>query len=146
MQELRRTRSGPFVEKDSTRLHDLAYWHIESKEKGKDEILKRFVQPVENALDLIPKIFIRDSAVDAVCHGASLTAPGVLSLESGIIEGSMVAVFSLKSEAVSLGRSLVSSDRMLGMKHGVVVQTKRVIMPVGTYPKMWKSSEKNNGR
>jgi len=145
MQELRRTRSGPFVENDAVRLHDLAYCYVEWKEKKEDEILKRFVQPVENALGAVPKIFIRDSAVDAVCHGASLTAPGVLSLESGIGEGSMVAVFTLKNEAVSLGKALVSSDRMLDMKHGVVVQTKRVLMPVGTYPKMWKSSEKHKG-
>jgi H/ACA ribonucleoprotein complex subunit 4 len=145
MQELRRTRSGPFVEEDAVRLHDLAYWYAESKKEGEDEItVKRFIQPMENALNHIPKIFIRDSAVDAICHGASLTAPGILSLESGIIEGSMVAVFTLKSEAVSLGKASVSSDRMLGMGHGTVVQTKRVIMPVGTYPKMWKSSEKNN--
>lgn len=46
-----------------------------------DTILRKFIQPMEKALALIPKIYVRDSAVDAVCHGANLTAPGVLSLE-----------------------------------------------------------------
>jgi H/ACA ribonucleoprotein complex subunit 4 len=96
---------------------------------------------MENALSLIPKINIRDSAVDAICHGASLTAPGVLSLETGINEGSMVAIFSLKGEAVALAKAVVSTDDALKMEHGVVAKTERVLMPRGTYPRAWRSEE-----
>jgi H/ACA ribonucleoprotein complex subunit 4 len=142
MQELRRTRAGPFVEnRDSATLHDVAYWFMEWQEQKDEKILRKFIQPMENALALIPKIYIRDSAVDAICHGASLTAPGVLSLETGINEGSIVAVFSLKGEAVALVKAVVSTDDASKMEHGIVAKTERVLMPRGTYPKAWRSEE-----
>jgi H/ACA ribonucleoprotein complex subunit 4 len=145
MQELRRTRAGPFVEDNSVILHDAAYWFMKWQEKNDEKFLKQFVQPMERALALVSKIYIRDSAVDAVCHGASLTAPGVLSLESGIERDSMVAVFSLKGEAVALAKALANSEEALNMEHGVVAKTARVLMPRGTYPKCWKSSGEKNG-
>jgi H/ACA ribonucleoprotein complex subunit 4 len=142
MQELRRTRSGSFVENESiVTLHDVAYWFMEWQQQKDESILRKFIQPMENALSLIPKIYIRDSAVDAVCHGASLTAPGVLSLETGINESSMVAVFSLKGEAVALAKAVVSTDDVLKIEHGVVAKTERVLMPRGTYPRAWRSEE-----
>jgi len=144
MQELRRTRAGPFVDGNSVILHDVAYWFMQWQETKDEKILKRFIQPMERALALVPKVVIRDSAVDAVCHGASLTAPGVLSLETGIKSGSMVAVLSLKGEAVALARAVASSEQMLDMEHGVVASPERVLMPRGTYPKCWKSGGKKD--
>lgn len=143
MQELRRTRAGPFVENsgDSVTLHDVAYWFAEWQEQKNDEFLKKIIQPMEKALALVPKIYIRDSAVDAVCHGANLTAPGVLSLETEIEKGSMVAILTLKGEAIALAKALASTKEILEMEHGMVAETKRVLMPRGTYPKCWKSGE-----
>ena len=145
MQELRRTRAGPFVEQGSVTLHDLAYWFSEWQRTKNEKCLKKFVQPMENALALVPKLFIRDSAVDAVCHGASLTSPGILSLETGMQDGSMVAIMSLKGEAVALGKALVTSEEASTMEHGMVVKTLRVLMPRGTYPKRWRSGGKTDG-
>ena len=143
MQELRRTRAGPFVENGNiVTLHDVAYWFMEWQRQKDEKILRKFIQPMEEALALVSKIYIRDSAVDAICHGANLTAPGVLSLETEINNGSMVAVFSLKGEAVALAKAVASSEEILNMEHGVVAKTERVLMPRGTYPKRWKSGEK----
>jgi len=144
MQELRRTRAGPFVDGNSVILHDVAYWFMQWQDSKDEKILKQFIQPMERALALVPKVVIRDSAVDAVCHGASLTAPGVLSLETSIKSGSMVAVLSLKGEAVALARAAASSEQILGMEHGVVASTERVLMLRGTYPKCWKSGGKKD--
>ncbi len=141
MQELRRTRSGPFVESKSAILHDVAYWFTQWQESKDEKILRGFVHPVEQALVLIPKMIVKDSAVDAVCHGAKLTARGVLSIDSGIEANSMVVVMTLKGEAVSLAKSLVSSEQILSMERGIVASTERVFMPRGTYPKSWKSGE-----
>jgi len=142
MQELRRTRAGPFVENgDIVTLHDVAYWFMEWQQQKDEKILRKFIQPMERALALIPKIHIRDSAVDAICHGANLTAPGVLSLETGIHSGSMVTVLTLKGEAVALAKAVASTEEILNMGHGVVAETKRVLMPRGTYPKCWRSGE-----
>ena len=142
MQELRRTRAGSFAENsDIVTLHDVAYWFMKWQEQKDDEILRKFVQPMEKALDLVPKIYIRDSAVDAICHGASLTAPGVLSIETGIDSGSMSSVFTLKGEAVALAKAAASTEEILETEHGIVAQTMRVLMSRGTYPKRWRSGE-----
>lgn len=142
MQELRRTRAGPFVEDENiVTLHDVAYMFMEWQEKKEDAKLKSFIKPMEKALALVPKIYIRDSAVDAICHGANLTAPGVLSIETGIKTGSAVALFTLKGEAVALATAQSSTEDILKMEHGVVAKTRRVLMPRGTYPKCWRSGE-----
>ena len=142
MQELRRTRAGPFIENgDIVTLHDVAYWFMEWQKQKDEKILRKIIQPMEKALALIPKIYVRDSAVDAICHGASLTAPGVLSLETGISKDSMVAIFTLKGEAIALAKALVSTEEIFKMDHGVVAKTERVLMMRGTYPKCWKSGE-----
>ena len=141
MQELRRTRAGPFVENSNARvtLHDVAYWFAEWEEKKDEKFLRKIIQPMEAALALIPKIVVRDSAVDALCHGANLTAPGILSVETGIGKGSMLAVFTLKGEVVALAKALVSTEEILNLRHGTVATLQRVVMPRGTYPKVWKS-------
>lgn len=141
MQELRRTRAGPFVENstDKVTLHEVAYWFAEWEKEKDAQNLRKFIQPMESALALIPKIVVRDSAVDALCHGANLTAPGVLSAETDIQKDSMTAVFTLKGEAVALAKALLPTEEILDLKHGTVATLQRVLMPRGTYPKVWKS-------
>ena len=141
MQELRRTRAGPFTENATSlvRLHDVAYWFSEWQEKKDPKILRKFIQPMEIALALVPKIVVRDSAVDALCHGANLTAPGVLAVETGVTKGDMVAVLTLKGEAIALAKALLSTEEILNLKHDTVATLQRVVMPRGTYPKVWKS-------
>jgi H/ACA ribonucleoprotein complex subunit 4 len=142
MQELRRTRVGPFVEDESlVTLHDISYLFSQWQETKDESMLRKFVYPMEKALDLMPKIYVRDSTVDALCHGAHLTAPGVLSLNAGIRIGDEVAVFTQKGEAITLSKATVSSESMLKMDHGFVAKTQRVLMPRGLYPKMWRSSQ-----
>ena len=144
MQELRRTRAGPFTENGNRKvtLHEVAYWFGEWKEKKEDQTLKKFIQPMENALALLPRIIVRDSAVDALCHGANLTAPGVLSMDSGITNDSIIAIFTLKGEAIALAKALQSTEEIVKLDHGTVATLQRVVMPRGTYPKVWRSSRK----
>ena len=141
MQELRRTRAGPFIESSAKKvtLHDVAYWFDEYEDKKDQSILCKFIEPMEVALMQLPKIIVRDSAVDAVCHGANLTAPGVLNVDTGIVKGSVVAIFTLKGEAVALAKALVSTQEIMELKHGAVAASVRVLMPRGTYPKVWKT-------
>jgi H/ACA ribonucleoprotein complex subunit 4 len=142
MQELRRTRVGPFVEdKSLVTLHDISYLFSLWQETEDESFLRKFISPMEKALELLPKVYVRDSAVDALCHGAHLTAPGVLSLDAGIRIGDTVVVFTQKGEAVNLAKAVVSSEKILKMDHGFVAKTLRVIMPRGIYPKKWRSSQ-----
>jgi H/ACA ribonucleoprotein complex subunit 4 len=142
MQELRRTRAGPFIEDESlVTLHDISYLFSQWQETKDESLLRKFVYPMEKALDLLPKIHVRDSAVDALCHGAHLTAPGVLSIDAGIKIGDTLVVFTQKGEAVTMAKAFVSSEKMLKMDHGFVARTQRVLMPRGIYPKMWHSNQ-----
>lgn len=137
MHELRRTRSGPFTEGDLVTMYDLSEALDFLREEGDEGPLKRIVRPVEDALALLPKLWIRDSAVEALCNGASLTMPGILRLESGFEVGDMVAVLTLKGEAVALMEAEASAGEIAESERGVAAKPVRVLMPRGTYPRMW---------
>jgi H/ACA ribonucleoprotein complex subunit 4 len=145
MQELRRSRAGPFTESSSTHvtLHDIAYWFGEYQAKKDSLFLHKFIEPMESALDLIPKITVRDSAVDALCHGASLTAPGVVTVDTEIQKDTLVAVMSLKGEVITLSKAVEPTERILDLEHGIVATPERVLMQRGTYPKVWKTGNDN---
>ena len=98
---------------------------------------------MEAALRHLPHLVIADNAVDAICHGAPLAAPGLLSLETDINKGDDVALFTLKGEAVAIARAEMNSQEMLASKTGIVAATERVIMEPGTYPKAWKLAERD---
>jgi H/ACA ribonucleoprotein complex subunit 4 len=138
MRELRRTRAGPLTEENGlVTLHELSAAQSEL-EAGNGEPLRAMIKPMEVALGSIPRIEIRDSAVDAICHGADLAVPGILKLDSSIEKNKPVAMFSLKGEAVALGRALMTSREMLDQERGFAAKTERVLMDRGTYPAMWK--------
>lgn len=137
MHELRRTRSGPFTEGDLVTMYDLVDALDLSKVEGDNGPLRRVIRPVEDGLALLPVVWIRDSAVDAVCTGAALAMPGILRLNSGIEKGSMVAVMTQKGEAVALMKAETSAEEVLKSEHGIAATPLRVLMPRGTYPKMW---------
>jgi len=139
MQELRRTRSGPFTDSsDLHTLHEVVDAHARFIE-GDESMIRNLVRPVEDALEYIPKIHIRDSAVDAVCHGARLALPGLVSVESPFPKDSTVAIMTLKDEAVALAKSTISSESIIQQEKGIAANVMRVIMPRGTYPKMWRN-------
>jgi len=138
MQELRRTRSGPFT--DEAGLHTL-HELVDAQARFLDEdetMIRKLVRPVEEALEYIPKICIRDSAVDAICHGAALAVPGIVSVEDPFSRDSTAAIMTLKGEAVALAKSLMSSESMIQQEKGIAAKVMRVIMPRGTYPRMWR--------
>ena len=110
------------------------------RESGDEEGFRKIIHPVEKALELIPKIYVRDSAVAAICHGAFATAPGVLSLETEIKKKDGVVIFTQKREAVAFAWALASSEQILKMNRGFVAKTVRVLMDRDIYPKMWSKS------
>lgn len=141
MQELRRTRSGPLKEDETlVTLYDLQDAYETWIEEKDETLLRKTILPVEKAIQHLPKIVIRDSAVDAICHGADLAAPGVLRLETGIKRGSLIAIMTQKGELVALAKAKMTSNEILEAEKGIVAKTERVIMDRGTYPKTWGSS------
>ncbi len=151
MRELRRTRVGTFWEDETlVSLHDLLDAYIFWKEEGDDIPLKKCIQPIEYAIRQFPKIYIRDSAIDALCHGASLTAPGVLKTSTGIQPNMPIAILSLKGELIAIGISTMTSNQIIEAEHGIIAKSKAVFMSPGIYPPWWSykkgHAEKSDGR
>ena len=138
--ELRRTRVGNLSEEKSFILQDLKDAYIFWKEEKDDKDIKSIIHPVERLLEHLPKIVIRDSAVDALCHGANLAVPGVVEIDSDIINGDMVAILTLKNEGVALANSMMSTEEIIQKDKGVCASLERVLMKKGTYPPIWKKA------
>ncbi len=142
MQELRRTKTGCFSEMDSFTLHDLKDAYVTWQEREDENLIKKIIQPMERLLDHLPKVILKDSAVDAICHGAALAVPGILELDSGIEKGDVVALMSSKGEAIALSKTLMDGDNLVKKDSGMAAKVTRILMEVGTYPRMWRSKNK----
>ena len=140
MAELRRTRAGPFNERngDLVNLHDLTDAYHFWVEDGDESYLRNAIKPMEVAADHLPQIFIKDSAVEAICQGAKLAAGGISMLSKGIKRRDLVAIKSLKGELVASGIALASTEEIMDADSGLVVDTNKVFMQPGVYPMAWK--------
>jgi H/ACA ribonucleoprotein complex subunit 4 len=141
MVELRRTRVSNLSEqKDGlVRLHDLADAYQRYKESRDDEKLRRVILPIEHCLEGIRAITVRDTAVDAMCHGAPLAVPGVIAVPKGLRAGELVGVYTLKGEIVGLAQAAMTKEEIEQNVRGIAFVMKRLIMRPGTYPKAWRS-------
>ncbi|MDI6917738.1 MAG: RNA-guided pseudouridylation complex pseudouridine synthase subunit Cbf5 [Thermoplasmatales archaeon] len=138
LQELRRTKAGGFDEDDSVTLQELKDAWICWKEENNEKEIRKIIMPMERMLEDFHKIRIRDSSVDAVCHGANLAVPGIVSLDNEIKKNETVAVLTLKDEGVAYGKALMTSEEIMNKKNGYAVSLQRVLMEPGTYPKCWR--------
>lgn len=139
MRELRRTRTGPYKEDETlVKMQEVSEALYLWKEKGDERLLRHVVLPVETAIAHLPKVMIRDTAVDAIAHGAHLAVPGIARLTKDVAPGKITAVLTLKGELVALGEPVKSAEEIAFMKRGIVVKTKRVYMKPGIYPAVWK--------
>lgn len=139
MAELRRTRVADFKEDETIKtLQDVNdayhYWTEDDDETP----LRECVLPMETAASHLKKIVIRDSAVDALCHGADLAAGGILQYSEGIKKNETLAIMTLKGELVAAGLALAFSPEIESADKGIMVDIKKVFMEPGTYPMMWK--------
>ncbi len=142
MVELRRTKVGPLDEADRiVSLYDLDIALKKWKEEGDETEIRRVIRPIEDCLDGIRKVVVKDSAVDAVCHGAMLAIPGILSLSRGIKKGETVVLLTAKGELVAIGEAAMTTEEVQSQSRGIAFPVRRVIMDPGTYPKMWKKQE-----
>ncbi|RLF36623.1 MAG: RNA-guided pseudouridylation complex pseudouridine synthase subunit Cbf5 [Thermoplasmata archaeon] len=140
LSELRRTRVGHLKEDDSVILQDVKDAVVFWKEEDDESFIREIIHPMEYMLDHLPKIIIRDSAVDALCHGANLALPGVVEVDSDIKKGDLVAVLTLKGEGVALMSTLMSTEEIIQKDKGICASPERVLMKKGTYPSIWKKT------
>jgi len=140
MIELRRTRVDQFRETDGlVTLHELANAFALWEETKDDSKLMKMIKPVELAFSELKSVVIRDSAVDAMCHGAQLAIPGVLQISPNLKKGDLVGVYTQKGEVVALAESTMSEEEIKDATKGYAFETKRIIMAPKTYPKKWRT-------
>jgi len=140
MEELRRIRSGPFDELRSHSLHEFTDACTRAR-AGDPGPLRKIILAVDEIVPDLPKIEIRDSAVDALCHGAQLAAVGIIHCDP-FRKDDLVAIITRAGEFVCLGRGIVSSTEFRPGDTGIVVSPHTVFMRPGTYPKGWKKHTK----
>jgi H/ACA ribonucleoprotein complex subunit 4 len=127
LRELRRTRVGGFGEEASCTAHQLeAAWKDYQSGKG-EEALRRLVLPVENAVEHIKAIIIKDSALPRALNGSPIFTAGLCKVQRGLRKGDMVAILSQKGELAALGWAGMSAAEMNG-KRGLAVKVDRVVM------------------
>jgi H/ACA ribonucleoprotein complex subunit 4 len=97
------------------------------------------IHPIENALSELKSIVIRDSAVDALCHGAQLAIPGILQISPNLQKDELVGIYTQKGEVVALAQSSMSGETIEETPKGHAFETKRIIMAPNTYPKKWRT-------
>ncbi|HET7344537.1 MAG TPA: RNA-guided pseudouridylation complex pseudouridine synthase subunit Cbf5 [Nitrososphaeraceae archaeon] len=142
MIELRRTRVSNFCENNDkfVRLHDLADAIQIYREKQDEVKLRRMIRPVEQCLELIPAVIIRDTAIDALCHGAQLAVPGILAVRKVRKMHELVGIYTLKGEVVGLAEAAMSIQDIKDSVKGIAFHMRRIIMKPGTYPRAWRSN------
>lgn len=139
MVELRRTRVSHFFERDGLiKLHDLYNAFHLYNEKNDEEKLRNVIKPIEICFKDLPTVVIRDTAVDALCHGAQLAIPGISELSPSIQKDDLVAIYTLKGEIVGLAQSLMNINEIVSNKNGISFTMNRLIMKPNTYPKGWR--------
>ena len=140
MTELRRPRSGMMEEKDSATLQDLRDAYILWQQNGREEWLRSLIRPMECLVEPLPKIIVKATAVDAICHGADLNIQGIHMLDDDIRKNALVALMTARGELVAIGKMVMSSQKIMSTDKGKAVDVDRVLMEPGHYPRMWHYS------
>lgn len=137
LKELVRTKVAGFNDQNWHTLQDLkdAY---EFHKEGNDKELRKILLPIESGISHLPKVYVLDTTVDTLCHGANLSIPGISKLDSNIKVNEDIAVLSLKNELVCIGKAMLDSDEIIKNEKGLAVNTSKVFMAPNTYKKFIK--------
>ncbi|MEL9998810.1 MAG: RNA-guided pseudouridylation complex pseudouridine synthase subunit Cbf5 [Thermoplasmata archaeon] len=132
--ELRRIRTGRIKEENAFTLQDLKD-AMEFFKNGDNSYLKKILRPGKELTDFLPKIIVKETAIEAIVNGAPLYSAGVEKVEGNLSLNSIVAIFSPQEELISLGKVVNNLD--ISSKDPFV-KMETVIMERGKYPKTWK--------
>jgi H/ACA ribonucleoprotein complex subunit 4 len=134
MLELRRTRVGDFKENDNLiTLQNLKDAFTIYQTESDETYLKKLIFPMEKMVSHLPKIYVRDTAVDALCHGASLASAGICYIDARIKPNMLIALMTLKKELIGFGTALKDAFQIYKAKSGILVKSNKVFMERGIY-------------
>jgi tRNA pseudouridine55 synthase/H/ACA ribonucleoprotein complex subunit 4 len=136
MQELRRSRSAQFSEEQIFTLHQVRD-AVESAKSGEDRELAEMILPMETSISRVPKVIIKESAAGAICHGARLSARGIIRVDSFQMED-IVSLYTEAGHLIGLGEALISSSRVTPGEKGLIVAPRIIFPEPDAYPAFWK--------
>ncbi|MGC8644771.1 MAG: RNA-guided pseudouridylation complex pseudouridine synthase subunit Cbf5 [Thermoplasmata archaeon] len=121
--ELRRIRSGPLGESSMVTLQKLKDAFTLYRE-GDSSLLSSIIIDPEVVTKDYSRVVIKESAIDAMAHGATVFRNGIIEDER---EGSTVRIMSPRGELLGMG-----------VREGQNVKPVVVLVDRGVYPKGWK--------
>lgn len=141
LKELRRENSGMFELSQCVTLQEIADAVWLWKECNNPEALQKIIHPTEKLLANRPYIVVKDSAASALCHGAPLLRPGLISIDGSLSAGQEVVVFTNKDEVVGIVKMTVSSQEVIKLENGQIGKPVMVLMEQDRYPAQWNNSK-----
>jgi len=138
MAQLVRSKAGPFTDKKMVTLQDVRDAFHYYNEENNEKFIRHCILPIEEGVGHLPKVWVLDNTIDALCHGVDLMVPGISKVESDIQVDELVAVMSLKNELVGLGKSYMISRQMIREPKGIAIKMLKVFMQPLTYPRKKK--------
>ena len=126
MEELRRVAVGSIPESQCHTMQDLidAVWLWKNKED--ESVLRKMLIPVDSLISF-QKVIVKNDAARAICHGAQLALPGIVSTP-------IPAQGGIKKE-ISF-QSIPRAERLLALAHGLpriwalmIRARKRMVLP-----------------
>ncbi|MFQ6012343.1 MAG: RNA-guided pseudouridylation complex pseudouridine synthase subunit Cbf5 [Thermoplasmata archaeon] len=138
LQDLRRTRTAGLSEETAVPLSALRDAFTFWKEDREEAEIRRILRPMEELVGHLRRLVVKDTAVEALCHGAPLMVPGILEADPAVASGELVALLTRKGEAVALGRARKATSDLQTAQKGVAVDLERVLMDPGSYPRLWR--------
>jgi H/ACA ribonucleoprotein complex subunit 4 len=128
------------TEERAATLQDIRDAYVFWQQNGKERMLRDMLLPMEALIQPLPKVVVKATAVDAICHGADLQVSGVHMLDEDIRKNALVAMITARGELIALGRMSMSTEKVMNADKGRAVDTERVFMEPGHYPRMWRYS------
>jgi H/ACA ribonucleoprotein complex subunit 4 len=126
--ELRRTRSGGFSESNISLViaQDIDAAARARVDTGEDHPLKALIQPMERAFDEYPRLIIDDRAIKPAIRGNGIKAIDVVAIDSGVQEGSKIAIFTRSGEIIARGRSTLPAKTIMESRGGFVARISKI--------------------
>ena len=134
MAQLVRSNVAMFDDTSWKTLHELKDSY-EIYKQGNENYIRNVILPIERAVNHLPKIWVLDSAVSTLCHGADLSIPGI-SKYNNFNKDEIIAVMTLKNELICLGNSLINYSEIEKNDKGKVIKVNKVFMERNLYPKV----------
>ena len=137
LEELRRTATGPFDERQAVPLSSVADARALAQ-GGEPAALLALLHPVEEVWREFPTLVLKDAAASAVAHGAPLAPGGVASASRRFARGDRVVLVSRERELVATGVALCSTDEPRPAQDGWIVGSTKVFVDPRRFPPLWK--------